>query len=915
MPHYPTPSQQHRAPQQFTPPAPPELLTQQQYQQKKEFEQQQQQRRTIDPSQIPRPPLFTRPQDEDAIPIYHPKASLYSDTRPPPPADSRFLTQDDGNAAPQLIRSTLSAVPADRAVLRKTGTLPIALLCTPMANVSSDVPPRPRLLPNGDSEHWTDPMRIPLSPEVTIPPRCRACQAYVSSFWDDHCNFCGSRYINASSGGGDTSSTTLGYLCDKGTMEYVVDGPYITRATPIASHTLYAIDATCPHLKEYLESIECVGTSLAASRNKARIGIALVSAFGIHVPKLNVDTLTCDGFVIMSDVTEEPYSPLPLEDWTFVVETQSEQWKLFMSSLWDAWQPFVKQLDCQTSYGTMGHASSCGGAALAFLADALSETGGRGTWISWRRPNFGVGNIRDRERNNLALYKSPKTEQELYLPLQLRKGKLSDEMDDSAAVFYRDIGKKCAKNRVVLDIVLHTLPKPMAFLDLATLGQLCRIACGKLKWIKTSGSWREQFQQELLRSILSFHGTDAIFKVRCSNGLQVKRFLATEPGLTIESLTGSPEIELAVIGQDTCIAVELEHRVGGLPKKDKYCYVQSALLYTTTFGERRVRVSTLALKIATLAVDVYRGIDFGSLAAFWTRQAIEFALNPAEENPLDSARKDLAEKMINTLAGYRLNTKAWNEPRGQLMLPTQLTLLPLFTMALLKSSMLRSSLPLAASGLRTDHANPSADDRAYVLFHGSCVHPAMAMLMVHPNIFSLSTLDDADDAGEWLVPKMEGTPDSEVLYAAHHAYVVMPKNVHPSIACIQDNQIYLVDDGMHIFVFVGQNVDRDVKSELLEATPRGCKISTSSDLGQRVARLIWQMRTFSSVGPGSESTLRPTYAPVIVVESHASHKDPVEEKIMNLMVDDQLGREKDYLNFLIDSHKKVQGRVDKGSMD
>jgi hypothetical protein len=266
---------------------------------------------------------------------------------------------------------------------------------------------------------------------------------------------------------------------NKGTMEYVVDGPYITRATPVARHTLYAIDATCPHLKEYLEFIECVGMSLAASRSNARIGIALVSVFGIHIPKLNVDTLTCDGFVIMSDVTEEPYSPLPLVDWTFVVGVQSEQWKLFMSSLWDAWQPFVKQLDSQTSYGTMGHASSCGGAALAFLADALAETGGRGTWISWRRPNFGVGNIRDRERHNLSLYKAPETEQELYLPLQLRKGKLSDEMDDSAAVFYRDIGKRCAKNRVALDIMLHTLPKPMAFLDLATLGQLCRISCGK----------------------------------------------------------------------------------------------------------------------------------------------------------------------------------------------------------------------------------------------------------------------------------------------------------------------------------------------------------------------------------------------------------------------------------------------------
>ena len=59
------------------------------------------------------------------------------------------------------------------------------------------------------------------------------------------------------------------------------------------------------------------------------------------------------------------------------------------------------------------------------------------------------------------------------------------------------------------------MPKPSAFLDLATLGQLCRDTGGKVKWIQTSGGWQEQFQQELLRPVMSFYGTDAILKFRC----------------------------------------------------------------------------------------------------------------------------------------------------------------------------------------------------------------------------------------------------------------------------------------------------------------------------------------------------------------------------------------------------------------
>jgi hypothetical protein len=73
---------------------------------------------------------------------------------------------------------------------------------------------------------------------------------------------------------------------------------------------------------------------------------------------------------------------------------------------------------------------------------------------------------------------------------------------------------------------------------------------------------------------------------RCFQGLLLRRvasqsYLSAEAGVFIESLAASPELELSVVGQDSCIAVEIEHRVGGLPKKDNFCYVQSAILYTT----------------------------------------------------------------------------------------------------------------------------------------------------------------------------------------------------------------------------------------------------------------------------------------------------------------------------------------------
>ena len=60
---------------------------------------------------------------------------------------------------------------------------------------------------------------------------------------------------------------------------------------------------------------------------------------------------------------------------------------------------------------------NCGGAALVALSDALKDSGGRGTLITTRRPNYGVGALRDRE----AVTKygiGSSSEQKLFTPLQ-----------------------------------------------------------------------------------------------------------------------------------------------------------------------------------------------------------------------------------------------------------------------------------------------------------------------------------------------------------------------------------------------------------------------------------------------------------------------------------------------------------------
>ena len=85
---------------------------------------------------------------------------------------------------------------------------------------------------------------------------------------------------------------------------------------------------------------------------------------------------------------------------------------------------------------------------------------------------------------------------------------------------------------------------------------------------------------------------------------------------------------MTCITPDTCIAIDLHHRVGGI-KNDSgenvgdnpVVYFQTALLYTNAHG-RRVRVTTLGIRTTTSPGDLLRTADIGAVAAMVTRRAV-----------------------------------------------------------------------------------------------------------------------------------------------------------------------------------------------------------------------------------------------------------------------------------------------------
>ena len=661
---------------------------------------------------------------------------------------------------------------------------------------------------------------------------------------------------------------------------------------------------------------------------------------------------------VMTDVSEDPFCPVPLDLFCYDVTCAASMRRL--GRVLNAIPDLLPAL-LTTSAAASGHSGtrasapsgrggagvppdmqvagggdirsslSAGGAAMSVLHSALSETGGRGTLLTASRPTTGVGTLRPRGTTWKKGEECP-----TFKSLQGHPpDKHAHPVDKASAKFYSELGELCNKDSVRLDIVLLQNElldsggrvSQYDYYDIPTLGEVCTATCGKLRRVRlppradsdNDSLWQESAEcplaSELSRlSTIIFTATDAVLKLRLSDGIRLKNhpYIGHAPGQVVDRgilNADSPELEMAHVGAESCIVMSLEHRVGGISKDVHRVYFQAALLYTTPLGQRRVRVMTLCVGTSIHPSHVFRNADYGTVAAVLSRQVVSDVwdeVNPDEgKDTISLARDHLVDTTVQILSCYRLNTTAIKSPIGQLILPETLQLLPIWSLSMLKSKALRHDMHL------------TSEERAYHMHTMQVACPALVTLLVHPNMYRVDNMIEGD--GEMCYPKptagggvLWGKDTAVMQQALCEPYLRLPQTVQPSIACLEEEGVYIIDDGLALYVYIGKSVSSEVLLELFSvqtvneinaniATTHGMDcICSSTDLGKRTRNILYALRNWFRE--------RPTSAPVIIVSPNGGTDM---ETLRYLLVDDPSPPEKSYVDYLCLLHKHIRQLVEK----
>jgi len=653
----------------------------------------------------------------------------------PPLVTTPFLTRDQGNSGPRMMRSTMYSVPDNPDMKKQTG-VPLGLVMSPLAEIAEgEYPP----------------------PVVNLgelgPVRCQRCKAYMSPFmtFTDggkrfQCSFCKATtevpqeyFQHLDHTGQRMDKYERPELC-LGTYDIMATKDYCRdNKPPSPPGILFAIDVSYPMMKEGIVHIIC--------QNMKEIlkNLPVDTAAGFTETKMKVGFMTYDSKINFYNCNSALAQPqqmtvgdvedmfVPMAEGLMVDISKSEA--VIDSLLQSIPMMFSETRETETMLGPVIQAGK----------EAFKAAGMAGKLVVFHH-NLPVatapGQLKNRDDRKCLGTDKEKT----VLTPQTK--------------FYNDLGQECVGVGCSVDLFLFN----NAYIDIATLSQVCRLTGGQVyKYTYFQADLDgERFISDLAHNIARPVVFDAIMRVRTSTGVRPTDFFGSF------YMANTTDMELASLNSDMALACEIKHD-DKLTDEDGV-YIQAALLYTSVSGQRRLRICNLALNTCDNMGELYRNCDLDTVVNFLAKQNISRLMETGPK----VVKEGLMSQCATILACYRKNC-ASPSSAGQLILPECMKLLPLYTNCLIKSDALSGGSDLGC------------DDRAFHMSCVSCMDVSSSVVYFYPRLIPLhNTSSQEQGVPDQIRCTIEKVRDDGVYLLENGIHVLLFVGLATDPAWIQD---------------------------------------------------------------------------------------------------------------------------------
>ena len=604
-----------------------------------------------------------------------------------PPLPPDFVTK---NKYPEHFCSSLNTIPSSSSLLSKL-KVPFGLIIQPFKNLEDEVPV--------------------ITPPI---PRCKVCRTYVNPYvqlndgarrWK--CNICArlndmpADYFYGEDGKRVPFNVDSRPELNSALVEYIAPTEYTTRP-PQAAVYLYLLDVSvgavqsgmvkmaCKILEEELDSIP--------GDSRKSIGILCFSSklhyFNIHKNSGQPQML------VVADL-DEPFIPT-IDELIVNIEEHKQKIKDLLAMIPSIFAD-TSDPDCAV------------GPALKAAKELIFPFGGRLTLLVSRSPSVGIGTIKQRSDTSKI------------------EGLSLAPLDD----FYKTLALECTQRQVTVDLFLF----PNNNIDVPTISAVTEFSAGTVFYypqyhFEKNLIMAEKFVLEFRHYVLRPVAFEAVLRIRSTSGISIHSFFGNC------FVRAHDLIALANVSPDVSFGVQIN--IDDTLHESKLAIFQSALLYTSAKGDRRIRVHTLALPVSSDPQTIYNNLNIDASISLLAKLAV----TKCNSASLGDAREALQYSVIDPLIRYKSDfcPASKGSSSGQLYVPTSQRLLPLYISSLLRSKAFRLQ-------------NVSVDERFFAMLQYKTLPIEDTMLMIYPRLFSLHNLGETWTNKSSIPPRLSLTAE------------------------------------------------------------------------------------------------------------------------------------------------------------